>query len=74
MTEEQRKRLKSFISDDFQKSDATLEQTTTANVGAFAVPLGGMIRRASPTAVATIEPAYPNPNYRPRRKLKRRSH
>ena len=70
MTETSRRTLLAFLQEFFQNPKATLEQTTTANVGGFAVPLGGLIRRATPTTVATIVPESPLPSSR--RRFRRR--
>jgi len=41
-----------------QESQMRLEQTTSANVGAYGIPIGGVLRRQSPAAVGTIQPNY----------------
>lgn len=75
-----RNALKRLLDGDFEKSDATAESTTTANVGAFAVPMGGLLRRHVPFA-----PVSPTPTITPateprvnvtfaRKKLRKRSY
>jgi hypothetical protein len=68
MTDAQRNALRSLIRADNVKSEATTEATTSGNVGGFAVPLGGMLRRFTPAAPAVIEPAYPNFRWKRRKR------
>jgi len=57
----QRDALKRLLDDDKVKFDTTTEETTTANVGAFAVPLGPPLRRQTPVAISPVAPLWPTP-------------
>jgi hypothetical protein len=80
MDAETRNALKRLLDGDFKKSDTTAESTTIANVGAFAVPMGGLLRRQVPLApypptLATVPVVEPRVNLTfTRKKLRKRSY
>ena len=40
-----------------QENQTRLEQTTSANVGAYGVPIGGVLRRQSPSQPGLVQPS-----------------
>ncbi len=61
MTDEQRATLYALVAPSEARETPAVESTTTVNVGAFAVPLGGMLKRSYPGAPAEIVPTFPSP-------------